>query len=323
MANLKNSPIDVAHQLLYSKLCLDEQIELLEQLTLDNIQAEDLAFIVHDVFQSSFRLKNSPYPLIDIVGTGGDGQNTFNISTTASFVVAAAGYNVAKHGNRAVTSRSGSFDCLEALDIQIPVDAKQAADQLTKHQLCFLFAPYFHPQFKKIAKARQALAKKGEKSIFNILGPLLNPSKLSHIVIGVYDKVLIKPMVQACLLLNFEKALVIHGNGSDEASIEGITHCARLENSRINYYELNAANYSLSGKQKDLIGGDADENAKITQGILDNQITGSPQKAVIFNAALAMELIDDALSLENAIIKAQSTITEGIAARKLQRLQGK
>ncbi|MCW5590363.1 MAG: anthranilate phosphoribosyltransferase [Legionellales bacterium] len=308
-------------QLFAPTTSLVQQIDMLQALRLETLTPQKLAECVREILCDSLLLPPLTHPQIDIVGTGGDGKNTFNISTTASFILAASGHRVAKHGNRAVSSRSGSFDCVQALGIPIPQTIVAASQQLQQHQLCFLYAPYFHPQFAKVTAARKILAQQKQKTIFNLLGPLLNPAGVSHLVIGVYDADLIPLMIETCQLLQFERAIVLHGNGSDEASIEGDTYFARLQNNTISYHQINAGDYGLAGNAAELNGGDANSNALITENILANLLKGSPRSSVVLNAALALQLIETTMTLEHAIEKINHIIDSGLALKKLRALQ--
>jgi anthranilate phosphoribosyltransferase len=323
MNTVNHSPLDIVKTLFAANSTLEQQVAGLRQLQINNLNGVELAQIVNFILQQSHLLPSVASNTIDLVGTGGDHSHSFNISTAASFVIAGSGIPVAKHGNRAITSRTGSFDCLQALNIQIADNSQTAFAQLQQHGLTFLFAPYFHPHLKIIKPARDILAKEGQKSVFNILGPLLNPARVSRIVIGVYDPQLLLPFAHALQILGVQKALVVHGAGMDEASIFAETDFVRLDNNKIEQGVLEAQDYQLaSADQTAIKGGDAQENAEKIIQILQNQLFGAARDMVIFNAALAIVIALDQLSLPDAIALATDSINSGRALAKLRALQG-
>lgn len=314
--------IDLIMQLLEKPLTLDEQVAILAQLNIDNIDSESLASIIRLFRDRMLPIKKIAENTVDLVGTGGDHSGSFNISTTASFVVAASGVPIAKHGNRSVTSRSGSFDCLEALGVIIPETPASAEQQLQRFGISFLFAPYFHPAFAIFKEARKVLSQQGKKTIFNVLGPLLNPANAQRLAIGVYDKSLIKLFIETLQLLGAKKALVINGSGLDEFTLINKTNYAVLENGKVSYVELlpeqlGFARCTLS----DLNGGDAQQNAKISREILSNCLTGAKRNIVIVNAATAIYVGRDDISLLQAIAIAEEALEKGRALKVLENLR--
>lgn len=286
-------------------------------------------------FATELRKKSVSLPLteqerletvLDIVGTGGDRLGTFNISTTAAIVIAAAGVKVAKHGNRAVTSKSGSADVLEALGICIDSSPSEAAALLACEGFVFLFAPRFHPAFKNIAPARRLCAERGQRTIFNILGPLLNPVRPSHQLMGVPSPSLCEPLANVLQLLGVQRGFVVCGQAGeacmDELSILGPNTIAEFSHKHpvtLRQISLNSnlpSNVSIG----DLIGGDRDENARVTRGILDGTITGAKREAVLWNAGAALYLVEKAPSLEAGRALAAQIIDNGAAQTKLQAL---
>jgi anthranilate phosphoribosyltransferase len=239
--------------------------------------------------------------LVDVVGTGGDSIGTFNISTTAAFVVAGRGVKVAKHGNRAVSSRSGSADVLAALGVNLQLTAEQAAECIEEVGLAFLFAPVFHPAMRHAIGPRRELA---ARTIFNILGPLTNPASATHLLVGVFDPRLTEPMARVLGQMGARAAFVVHGaGGADELSLTGANRVSHLHNGEVRTYDFDAQELGLAKAAiSELVGGTAEENAAITRGILAGEIHGAKRDAVLLNAAFALstECGDLAAGLEEA-----------------------
>ncbi|UJF19822.1 anthranilate phosphoribosyltransferase [Vibrio sp. SS-MA-C1-2] len=242
---------------------------------------------------NALQLNASPFPtpdydFADIVGTGGDGANTINISTTSAFVAAACGLKVAKHGNRGVSSKSGSSDLLDAFGINLAMDAESSRQALDDLGLCFLFAPHYHQGVRHAMPVRQAMK---TRTIFNILGPLINPAKPKIELMGVYDPALIDPIAQTMVELGMKRAAVVHGSGLDEVAIHGETHVAEIINGEINRYSVKPADFGL--KEHSLLsiaGGTPTENRVITEAILQGKASDAQQSAVAANVALLMRL---------------------------------
>ncbi len=309
-------------QLIEEDLSITEQVMKLRQLTLNKMTPELLAQIVTLLQEHMIHVEGLPENCVDIVGTGGDGQNTFNISTTAALLTAACGVPVAKHGNRAMTSKSGGFDCLEKLVITIPNSAESAVQQFQQTGITFLFAQTFHPAFKKFAAARKQLGLEGIKTVFNILGPLLNPAKVNNLVVGVYSAELLPLVAKTLTLLDVERAYVIHCNGYDEANLTGITQYALVNSADIQYGTIAPQEVAMeSCEPQTLKGGDAIDNAEITRAILANEIDGPARNTVILNAALALHLVGHAEDLSTAIAIASQALTEGKAMQLLTQLR--
>lgn len=252
--------------------------------------------------------------LVDVVGTGGDSIGTFNISTTAAFVVAGHGVKVAKHGNRAVSSRSGSADVLAALGVNLQLTAEQAAECIEQVGLAFLFAPAFHPAMRHAIGPRRELA---ARTIFNILGPLTNPANATNLLVGVFDPKLTEPMAQVLGQMGARAAFVVHGaGGADELSLTGANRVSHLHNGEVRTYDFDAQELGLARAAiSELVGGTAEENAAITRGILAGEIHGAKRDAVLLNAAFALstECGDLAAGLEEA----RASIDSGAAQRVL------
>ena len=194
---------------------VDEQIDFLDKLNGLSISGVELADMASLIRSRCIRVTGVPENAMDLCGTGGDRSGTFNVSTIASFVVAGAGIPVAKHGNRAVSSKCGSADCLEQLGISTSLQPNEAARMIREVGIAFMFAPLFHPALAQVSAARKALSARGEKSVFNILGPLVNPAFVTRQAVGVFREDLIVPVVEALKLLGVQRAMVFHGQGLD------------------------------------------------------------------------------------------------------------
>lgn len=260
----------------------------------------------------------SPADLVDTCGTGGDGAGTFNISTTAAFVVAGTGQKVAKHGNRSVSSKSGSADVLEALGANLDLTPEQVAKTIDEVGIGFLFAPRLHPAMKHAIGPRREL---GVRTIFNILGPLTNPAGALSQVIGVYDEKLTEPLARVLGELNSRGAFVVHGHGGlDELTTTGRNRVSRLKEGQVITETLDPADLGFSrANLADLSGGAADENAQITRNILAGQEKGPRRDVVILNAAAALVAANRAKDLPAGIKLADESIDSGAALTVLDR----
>ncbi|KLU65378.1 anthranilate phosphoribosyltransferase [Desulfosporosinus acididurans] len=257
------------------------------------------------------------HDVMDIVGTGGDEVGTFNISTTTSFVVAAAGVPVAKHGNRSVSSKSGAADVLEKLGINIAISAEQSRKILETINLCFMFAQTYHSSMKHCAPVRREM---GVRTIFNILGPLANPAGAKRQLMGVYDEKLIEPLARVLSNLGVKRGMVVHGcDGLDEATLTTRTKVCEIEDGDLKSYYLDPTELGFNYcNLEELIGGDAEENAKITLSILDGSERGAKRDVVVLNAALCLYLADKAATIPEAVPLAQDLIDSGAALSKLK-----
>lgn len=257
-------------------------------------------------------------PVLDIVGTGGDGANTFNISTTAAFVAAGAGLKVAKHGNRAASSQCGSADVLEALGVRIELNAEQVQRCIEQVGIGFMFAPAFHPAMKYAAVPRREI---GIRTVFNILGPLTNPASARAQVLGVADRMLVEKMALALKGLGCHHALVVHGeDGLDEITINGQTQVYEVKDGSIKIYSISPEDLSLARADlSSLRGGTVTENAAILRSVL----TGAPgprRDVVLMNAAAALLAGDRVDTLQQGVALAGEVIDSGHALAKLERL---
>lgn len=255
--------------------------------------------------------------LLEIVGTGGDRSNSFNISTTASIIVSAAGVPVAKHGNRAASSRSGAADCLEALGVKISLTPEQSREILDKINLCFLFAQNYHLSMKYVAPVRKEL---GIRTIFNILGPLTNPAGASMQLMGVYEEALIEPMARVLMNLGVKKGMVVYGQDClDEISLSAPTTVGEFRNGTFRKYVITPEEFGFQRcKKEELQGGTPQENAAITRAILAGE-KGPKRNAVVLNAAAGLMIGKDGLDLKAAIREIEQTIDSGEAAGQLER----
>lgn len=264
------------------------------------------------------RNKETNTGIIDIVGTGGDGHNTINISTTAAFVAAAAGAKVAKHGNRSVSSQSGSSDLLATFNIDLTMSPETAVNCLNEFGLCFLFAPHYHSGVKHVVPVRQQLK---TRTLFNILGPLINPAQPDYMLLGVYSPELIMPMVETLKALGVKRAMVVHGSGLDEVALHGETDIAELNNGDIKGYQLTPKDFGLATASiEDLKGGSPQINADITRSIL--QGTGKVEhiNAVAINAGCALYLAGISHNVKQGTELALATIASAKAWKLVAKL---
>ncbi|MQS89219.1 anthranilate phosphoribosyltransferase [Companilactobacillus mishanensis] len=254
-------------------------------------------------------------PVLEIVGTGGDHSNSFNISTTSALVVAATGIPVAKHGNRAASSKSGAADVLESLGVQINLDPKQSEAILNEIGICFLFAQEYHKAMKYVAPVRKEL---GIRTLFNVLGPLANPAHATSQVLGVYDENLVEPMAKVLDQIGVKNAMVIHGqDGFDEASISAPTTIMEVHNGKFTKYEITPEQFGLKRADKsEVIGGTPEENAQITLDVLNGK-QGAKRDVILLNSALAIHTAKPEINLEDAIDIARNAIDNGLAIQKL------
>ena len=256
--------------------------------------------------------------IVDIVGTGGDGVNTFNISTASTFVVAAAGGTVAKHGNRSVSSKSGSADLLEAAGVNLDLNADQVAQCIKDVGVGFMFAPKHHSAMKHAIGPRKEMA---VRTIFNVLGPLTNPAGAPNQLLGVFSEELVEPLAEVLKALGSNHVLVVHSeDGMDEISIAAPTKVAELKNGEITTYTISPAQFGIeTGKLEDLAVDGAEESLAIVKQVLDNT-PGAARDIVVLNAGAAIYAADLADSLEAGVQKAQEVIASGAARVKLDEL---
>ena len=255
--------------------------------------------------------------VIDIVGTGGDGTNTFNISTTSAFVIAAGGVPVAKHGNRGVSSKSGAADVLECLGINLNLSPEQSEEILQQSNICFMFAQLYHSSMKYAAPVRKEM---GVRTIFNVLGPLANPAGATMQLMGVYDCKLVEPLARVLSNLGVVRGLVVSGNdGMDEVTLTGATHVCEIRNGELTSYDITPEQFGFSRcTLEDLSGGNPADNAQITKDILIGREIGPRRDVTVLNSAMALYLGIDNCSVADCITLAQDIIDSGKAAAKLE-----
>lgn len=254
--------------------------------------------------------------VLEIVGTGGDGSNTINISTLSSVVVSAAGIPVAKHGNRAASSKCGTADCLEALGVKIDCAPARSAQILKDINLCFLFAQKYHPAMRFVGAVRKEM---GIRTLFNVLGPLANPAGATMQLFGVYSEELVKPLAHVLRNLGVKRAMVVYGRDSmDEISLSAETKVCEFKNDEFKSYVIKPEDLGLTRCNKeDLIGGTPQENAAIVNDILGGA-KGPKTDVVLLNAGAAIYLASDGITLKDGIEKAREIIVSGKAKKQLK-----
>lgn len=260
-------------------------------------------------------------PLLDIVGTGGDGTGTFNISTLSAFVAAAGGVAVAKHGNRSVSSRCGSADVLEALGCPLLEEGSAVEEAVATVGFGFLFAPHFHRAMKNVAPVRKAL---GIRTIFNVLGPLTNPARPDRMVLGVFSPELVRPMAETLRHMGLRKALVVCGaGGADELTLEGANRVCLLDGDSLEERDLFPDEAGLAPRPLDAArGGDAEANAALALEIFAGR-GGASRDFVLLNAGAALFVADRAASLKEGVVLAAEIIDDGRAAAKLEQVRSR
>lgn len=257
--------------------------------------------------------------VLEIVGTGGDGSNSFNISTTASLVIAAGGVPVAKHGNRAASSKSGAADVLEALGVNIKAKPEKSAEMLKRIGICFLFAQNYHIAMKYVAPIRKEL---GIRTVFNILGPLSNPAGANMELMGVYEEGLVEPLAKVMSNLGVKRGMVVYGKDKlDEISMSAPTVICEIADGKFHTYEIEPEQFGFEKcRKEELEGGTPEENAKITMQILNGE-KGPKRNAVVLNAGAALYLAGKAETMEKGARLAETLLDSKAALRKLKEFQ--
>ncbi len=250
--------------------------------------------------------------VLEIVGTGGDGSNSFNISTTAAMVIASAGVPVAKHGNRAASSKSGAADVLEALGVKITIPPEKSTELLSKLNICFLFAQNYHIAMKYVAPIRKEL---GIRTVFNILGPLSNPAGANMELMGVYDEALVEPLAQVMMNLGVTRGMVVFGQDKlDEISMSAPTSVCEIRDGKLSSYTIEPEQFGYQKCGKDeLRGGTPQENAEITKAILSGADQGPKRQAVCMNAGAALYIAGKAETIAAGVALAEQQIDSGAA----------
>ncbi|MEZ5406106.1 MAG: anthranilate phosphoribosyltransferase [Verrucomicrobiia bacterium] len=321
---------EILDLLLQDKVSTEEKVEFLIALTARGETADEIAFFalaLRDLakpFLISDEIRKEGF--IDLCGTGGDGRNTFNISTCASFVIAAAGVKVVKHGNRGITSKSGGFDVLEALGIKIDLSPDQALQSLKSNDLCFLFAQHYHPAFKKLAPLRKEVAARKSRTIFNLVGPLLNPALPPFQLVGVPHLDLPEKYIQALSKMGIRRGAVVcgrteTGEAMDELSTLSKSDWWEWNQGQFKNQKISPENFSFQkGKASELEVSNAQESAKIIIDILESKDQSVRRDMVALNAAGGLFLSDKVKTLEAGINLALEILASGKAWEKLQQV---
>ncbi len=287
----------------------------LTALSLKGETIEEITAAAEEMRRHAVHLEHE-MDVLEIVGTGGDKSNSFNISTTSAFVISAAGIPVAKHGNRAASSKSGAADVLEALGVNLMIDEVKSKKILEKIGMCFLFAQKYHPAMRYVGPVRKEL---GIRTIFNILGPLTNPAGANMQLLGVYSEDLLEPMAKALANLGVQRGMVVYGkDGLDEISVSAPTAVCEIQDGQLTTYEITPEEFGLERCQKeDLAGGTAEDNAQITKAILSGE-KGPKRNAVLLNSAAAIHIARPFISIKEAIKMAEELIDSGKAMEQLE-----
>ena len=258
------------------------------------------------------------YDFCDIVGTGGDGFKTINISTISALVAATLGIKVAKHGNRSVSSKTGASDLLAEFGLKLDQTPENARKSLDELNVCFLFAPYYHAAMRYVMNVRKTLA---TRTIFNILGPLINPAHNTFQLLGVYSVDLLQPIAEVCQKLNKKRVMIVNGQGMDEITVTGTTHVSELNEGEIKSYQLNPSDFGFKAYElKDLVGGDPVANKQITLNILEGKGTDAHNAAIAANTAALLYMDHKANTLKEGSEIVLACLKEGKAMETLNKL---
>lgn len=265
------------------------------------------------------KIKPNDPAVVDLCGTGGDQQGTFNISTVASFIAVGAGVSVAKHGNRSVSSQVGSADVLEELGVNINLSPRGAEQCLNEVGITFLFAPVYHPAMKNVSQPRKDI---GIRTIFNVLGPITNPAGVKHQVMGVYSEVLLNPIAKVLRNLGYIRAMVVHGSDSlDEITVTGKTQIAELKDGMVKTHQIEPLDLGFKRRKlEELKGGNARENGQVLLSILKGEEREAKREITVLNAAAAILVVGTASDIKEAIARAEESIDAKKALNKLNEL---
>ena len=307
--------LEVMNEIMDGKASPVQMSSYLTALSLKGENIEEITGSAKGMRDHCIRLLHE-MDVLEIVGTGGDGANSFNISTTSSLVIAACGVPVAKHGNRAASSKSGAADVLEALGVRITASPEESAAMLKKIGICFLFAQNYHIAMKYVAPIRKEL---GIRTVFNILGPLSNPAGANMELMGVYEQELVEPLAQVMAKLGVVRGMVVYGQDKlDEISMSAPTSICEIRNGWFQSYEITPEQFGYTRCEKsELTGGTPEENAQITKEILSGKESGAKRCAVCLNAGAAIYIAGKAASIEEGVRKAEQIIDDGLALKKL------
>ncbi len=281
-------------------------------------QASEIAGMARALREHAVAVRCVSERVVDVVGTGGDGRSTFNISTAAALVAAGAGVAVAKHGNRAITSKCGSADVLAELGVNLEASPEVTARCIDEAGMGFMFAPRYHPTMRYVQPVRKAL---GFRTVFNVLGPLANPAAVQYMMVGVAKPYLLGVMAEALKLLGIRRAFIVHGAGSDEVSVCGPTDMVELNEGVISSHTIDYNDYGINkASWADVAGGTVQENADMIREILAGKLAGPRRDVVVLNAAVAVMLAGKAGGILEGVEMARESIDSGKAAGVLSRL---
>lgn len=308
----------------------ERKAALLRALAQKGETPEEIAGFVDAFLEHAVPLVLAPEtlagPVLDVVGTGGDKLNLFNVSSTAMFILAAGGVSIVKHGNRGITGRSGGADVLEELCVKIDLEPADLARCVKETGLGFVFAQKYHPAFKAVGEARKLLAAAGQRSIFNLLGPLLNPARPSHQLIGVFDQKLVPVFAEILKRMGRKTAWVVHGEtgdgrGMDELSTMSVNHVTTLHEGEIGHFKLDPKSFGFARPElADLVGGSAQENAVILEHVLEGAIKGPKRDLAVFNAAAGFVIAGKVKDVAQGKAMAEDILNRGAAHRKLRQV---
>lgn len=289
----------------------------LTALKMKGERSDEISGSASSMFDACVKIDTDRKPLVDTCGSGGDKTGTFNISTASAFVAAGAGLYVAKHGNRSITSKSGSADVLEKLGINIQLSPDETKKCIENAGIGFIFAPLYHTAMKYVMPTRREI---GVRTLFNILGPIVNPAGVKHHVMGVFSKELLELIPPVFADIGHEHSLVVHGEiGIDEASIEGKTFAKEIIKGKITDLVLDAKDLGLDGKLKNLVVNSPEESAALIRNVLSGKEKGDPRKAVLFNAGLTIYVTGNG-TIKDSIRLAEQSIDSGKALAALDKL---
>ena len=311
----------VATLILNSESPPEEIAALLVALRSKKETSDELSGFLSAIRETTGAFPKSSGQLMDVCGTGGDGAQTFNVSTGVALVLASMGIKIAKHGNRGVSSRSGSSDVLQALGIQSDLNARDALTSISETNICFLFAPAFYPVLAKIAPIRRSI---GTHTLFNALGPLLNPAPITQQLMGVYDQDLLLKCAEALKARGVKRAFVVHGSdGLDELTLNGPTHIAHLDNTEIRSFSISPADFGLpNASASEVKGGSPDDNAQILISVFTGE--KSPKRnLIVMNAAAGLVLAGIEKDFKNAAKSVELAIDTGCVFKLVESLKSR
>ena len=312
----REEALSVMDEIMGGKAAPAQIASFLTGLHIKGETSEEISACAEGMRKFATKVDRHGMDVIDIVGTGGDRSNTFNISTAASFVTSAAGIAVAKHGNRAASSKCGTADCLEALGVNLMLEPDKNSEVLQDLNLCFMFAQKYHSAMRYVGPVRKDI---GVPTVFNILGPLTNPSGNTHQLLGVYKEELVEPIAEALKMLGLKAAMVVYGTDClDEISLSAPTIVCELKNGDITRYEICPEQFGIASCDKsDLVGGTPEENAQIIKDIFTGKIKGAKRDVVVLNAGAAIHIVKG-VSIDEGIRIANEMIDSGEAMKQLE-----